>query len=301
MKINFLSWFLPGGFFCPGVAAAVVGAGVLGAGASIYSADKARSSANSQADQARQLALLPRSTQYGSSVNPSAGTSIIDPSIRGMREASLSGIPGYKQQYSNAIGSLNSGLGGILGQLQSNQNPFMQARVNPLLQQQAQQQGALATSNNLRGIAGSSFGNQAMTNLNTDYGRAIGDQGALATQESLGAQTGIMGNLYTANVGNIGQQFGMDQQYSNVADQNLAQELSALGLSQADVGSILGANSQSMAANQNYLGGLGRSLSGLGSSFAGIQQQQQYPGVTSPIYNPGYGGAAYGGSSAYSP
>ena len=270
MKINFLSWFLPGGFFCPSVAAAVIGGAALGAGAGIYGADKARSSANKQADQAKELALLPRSTQYGSAVNPRGGYTTIDPSIRGLRESSLSGIPGYKQQYGQAIGNLNSGLGGILGQLQGNQNPFMRARVNPLLQQQAQQQGQLQQSNVLRGLGGSSFADQSMTNQNTDYGRAIGDQGALATQESLGAQTGIMGNLYAANAGNIGQQYGMDQQYSNVANQNLQQELSALGLSQADIGSILGANAQSMQANQQYLGAVGRGLGGLGSAIGQV-------------------------------
>lgn len=265
------------------MAAVAAGAAVVGTGYSIYSGERANKQAQNQANQANQLATLPRKTNYGSSVNPGAGTSFIDPSIRALRESSLTGIPGYKAQYGAALGQLNSGLGGVLGQLQSNQNPYIQARVNPLLQQQAKDQGALQQSNVLRGISGSSFADQSMTNLNTDYGRAIGDAGALATQESLGGQTGIMGNLYAANVGNIGQQYGMDQQYANVANQNLQQELAALGLSQADIGSILGAGAQANQANQAYIGQVGSSLGALGTAFSGLRspQTQYYPYIPS--------------------
>ena len=110
---------------------------------------------------------------------------------------------------------------GLLGQAGGNQNAFIQARVNPLMAQAAQARGALERDLGRRGVAGSSFGNQALSGFDFDSQRAIGDARSQATQESLGFQSGLNQLL---------QQGGSDL---------LSQELSALGLSNVNIQNLL--------------------------------------------------------------
>jgi hypothetical protein len=307
MKIfRLISWFLPGGFFCPGVGAAVIGAGVLGAGGAIYSADQARKASNTATDaakQANELALMPLSSG-ASSINRRAGTVSLDPSIRALRDSTLANIPGYRSNLNTAYGDFSGRLGSIYGGLQGNQSPFIQARVNPLLQQQAQQTGQLQTSLGMRGLSGSSFGDQALTNLNTDYGRAIGDQAALATQDTLNAQTGVAGQMFNAAGANNQQNMALDTSIQGTAGQDLAQELSALGLAPADIGAILNSGVLAGNAGQNYASNIGQSIGSMGNLFTGLSKYQ-YPGLrspsTSPQYGSGMGGSAYGGTDYFAP
>ena len=83
----------------------------------------------------------------------------------------------------------------LLEQAQGNQGAFIQARVNPLVSKIARGRGALNRSLGRRGIAGSSFANQDKTNFNLDSSRSLGDARSLATQESLGFQSGINKDL----------------------------------------------------------------------------------------------------------
>lgn len=168
-----------------------------------------------------------KSTPY-SNLNGNALT--LDPSIRALQEQGLSGIqgliPGYQQGTAGVLGGLASTRQGLVG----NQGAFMQARLNPLQQQLASQQGELQRGIGLRGLGGSSFGQQAMTNFATDAGRALGDAGALATQESLGALTGVDSQTMSA----LNQQAQMMSQLYGipleVAQQRLQQELNSFNL-----------------------------------------------------------------------
>ena len=162
--------------------------------------------------------------------NLSGGTLTIDPSVRALQEQGLAGIqgliPGYQQGTAGVLGNLASTRQGLEG----NQGAFMQARLNPLQEQIASRQGELQRGLGLRGLGGSSFGQQSLTNFATDAGRALGDAGALATQESLGALTGV--DSQTMNALNQQAQM-MSQLYGipiEVAKQRLEQELQSFGL-----------------------------------------------------------------------
>jgi hypothetical protein len=252
-----------------GIETAAIGLGAAGLFAGADSARRSANIAGDAASQANQLALMPRSTGL-SNINPRGGTVYIDPRIRAMREQSLANIPGYQQQLSGAYGNYMGQLGGLYNQLGSNANPFLQAQTAPLMQAQAQASGNLTRDQGMRGISGSSFGDQALTNLNTDYGRAIGNAGALATQQTIGAQEGLAGQMFGAAGTNVAAQQGLQGQYASVANQNLAQELSALGLSQADIGSILQGGQLGASAQAGYGQAIGQGLGSMGQLMYGL-------------------------------
>lgn len=110
---------------------------------------------------------------------------------------------------------------GMLGKAQGNQNAFIQARVNPMEAQVARQRGQMEQSLGLRGVAGSSFGDQAMRSFNLDSERALGDARSQATQEALGFESGL------------------NQLLSQGGSQLLAQELAALGLSGQNIEQLI--------------------------------------------------------------
>lgn len=278
-------------------AAAIGGSALVGLAGSVYGADQARSAANTATDaanRANELALHPLSTG-SSSINRGAGTVSIDPSIRALRDSTLANLPAYRANLGNAYTNFQGQLGGIYGQLQGNQNALVTAAQAPILQQQASQSGALQSDLGLRGLSGSSFGNQALTNLNTDYSTAAGNAGVNALQTSLGAQAGIAGQQFGAsqalNQGNL----QIDQQQQGVAGQDLAQELSALGLSQADVGSILQSGALAQQAQLGYANNVGRSVGSLGQLATGLSPYTKYLNSNSannPANNPTYNAQA---------
>lgn len=110
---------------------------------------------------------------------------------------------------------------GMLGKAQGNQNAFIQARVTPMEAQVARQRGQMEQSLGLRGVAGSSFGDQAMRSFSLDSERALGDARSQATQEALGFESGL------------------NQLLSQGGSQLLAQELAALGLSGQNIEQLI--------------------------------------------------------------
>ena len=225
------------------------------------------------AEEAAKRSLAPQFTQYGSSVNPGTGSAVIDPSIRAMRDSSVAGIPGYRSGYESALGTYLTGIDdylartrGYLGDLNGNMNPYIQARVNPLLERASLGRGSLERGLALRGLGGSSFAAQSLGSYDTATSRAEADQRAQALQESLAARDalsqGILGaqtNLAGAQSGVIDQNRALDQQLQTVAQQNLQQELAALGLTAPDIQAILGsaqALSQAGQAKANLFGQL---------------------------------------------
>jgi hypothetical protein len=145
-------------------------------------------------------------------------------------------------------------------------NPYIQARVNPLLERASLGRGSLERGLALRGLGGSSFAAQSLGSYDTATSRAEADQRAQALQESLAARDalsqGILGaqtNLAGAQSGVIDQNRALDQQLQTVAQQNLQQELAALGLTAPDIQAILGsaqALSQAGQAKANLFGQL---------------------------------------------
>lgn len=92
--------------------------------------------------------------------------------------------PTIRNSFMESMGNFR----GLFDQAGGNQGAYIQARVNPMEQQFAQQRGALERSLGLRGVSGSSFGDQSMTNFDIDSQRALGDARALATNDAIRMQ-----------------------------------------------------------------------------------------------------------------
>jgi hypothetical protein len=191
-----------------------------------------------------------------------------------MRERSLANVPSYQSILQPQLAGALSGLGQTRGRLedlygQTNDNAFL----DPILQRLALGRGQLQRSLSDRGLGGSSFAGSALGNFESAAAPGIAQarqQGILARQGILGdlANTDIQG-LSTAGQG-VAQLQNLDNLYANVAGQNLAQELAALGLSQADIGAILGAGNQIGQAGQLQAGAIGRGLDVFGRALGGF-------------------------------
>lgn len=274
---------------------APIAGAAIGAVGSIYAANKASKGMSSAADAARPL---PGYTSYGSSYAP-GGLTRIDPSIRAMRHASLENLPGYRGGLMDAYGGLQGQFGNqqaqfgdLYGRLQSNENPFIQARVNPLMARAAQGRGLLERSLARRGLAGSSLASGAISQFNVPMEREIADQRSIATQESLGAQRAVlqdMGGLstqrYNAALSQVQALQGLDSAQQEVAAQDLQQELASLGLSQAQIQGILGAAGLQMQASQLKADMYGRTADILGRGLESYLSNRS--GSSTPQYSTG--------------
>lgn len=169
----------------------------------------------------------PFNTGYSSAVG---GTVTMDPSIRRIQEQGLA-------RNNNLYNELGTEGQNILGNLRNtrsryegNQSAYIKSQTNPLEQELAQRQGGLERSNSLRGISGSSFGEQSMTNFGVEKERAISDTRAKAEMENLQALTGIdaqMAQTLFEKAEQMSKLTGMDNQ---IANDRFKQELAALGL-----------------------------------------------------------------------
>ena len=141
------------------------------------------------------------------------GVTTIDPTIRALRESSLT-------DYLNSTGDIRSR---FLG----NESAYVNSLLNPLRQSLASRRGELQRSLGLRGLGGSSFGNQSMTNLDISGQRELRDANAQAQAQNLEFLNSLDSSRLSAQ--------------NNVAQQNLEQELSALGLGQAQISALMAA------------------------------------------------------------
>jgi len=157
-----------------------------------------------------QYAGNPFSTGYSTA---NQGQVTIDPSIRAMQDYGLANSRG-----------LYGELGTMRNDMLGNNSAYIQARVNPLLQQQEARRGELRQNIGMRGLDGSSFGQQALTNFDTDTNRSIADQRALATKE------GMDSAMQTFAL-----QSSLNNENFDVAKARLNQELSALGMGEKQI------------------------------------------------------------------
>jgi hypothetical protein len=185
----------------------------------------------------------------------------LDPRIDAIRQAGLANNAELTTGVKDIMAGTNTRLNGLYDEAGGNQNAFIKARVNPLEAQLAQRRGDLLQSNALRGISGSSFGDQAITNFDTDAGRALGDARALATNDSINSRLGISGNITNAGIAGTNALNTLNNQNFDTAKTMSQQELAALGLPQATIDAYLKAN---QARNDLY----GRAA----GSFANILQ-----------------------------
>lgn len=260
---------------------AIIGGAIVG-GATIYAANQAKKGAQAQANAANRAldaSLLPRSTQYGSSVNPQAGFSNIDPTIRDLRERSIVNVPQYQDlirgQTQDTLGSLSqvqSQLGDLYGQFSD------RAFVDPVKQRLALARGQVVNNLTQRGLGGSSFYTQGLGNFETAAAPAL----LQAQQAALSGRQGLLEDIANTAIQQQGvagagaaQLQNLDNLYASIAGQNLQQELAALGLSQADIAGILGAANQLGQAGALRSDVIGKQLDAFGQILGGIGRKEE--------------------------
>lgn len=126
----------------------------------------------------------------------------------------------------------------LYAELTSNQNPFVQARTNPMRETIASGRGQLQRSQGLRGIGGSSFADSALENYDFGSARALGDASSSATQEALGTRTGVLGSMAGLNQNRLtgenqttGTLNTLNNNRTGIANARTSRELTSLGLS----------------------------------------------------------------------
>lgn len=154
-------------------------------------------------------------------------------------------------------------IGAFIGNLSSNQNPFIQARVNPLRDSLANQRADLSRGLSLRGVQGS-LSNNEMIKFDNNAGRQLGDASALATQEALQSMISAEGLGADLNSGQL-----------DLANEYLKRDLSALGLNMDAVrlalsGRLFSTPGQTQTSRSNGASDFGGILSGVGSVLGGI-------------------------------
>jgi hypothetical protein len=294
-------------------------AGLVG---TLYASNQAKKNANNLANATRDAGRLkPTSTGYGSSLGyrygpaqyvsgggytTRGGTKMgssgywkpggaeeqfvnIDPRIRGLREETLGRIPGYRGTLGTASQGYLGQLGEMSEEMKSNNNPFIQARVNPLIARQSQARGNLQQDLGRRNIGlGTTFGANSLGNFESITGREVADQTALATQEALAARMGLDAQTFNVVQQTIQGFQGMDAQEQAIAAANLSQELVSLGLSQQDASAAIAAAGLQNQGNMNAQNILGRGLYGAGQFDWGSLQGKNSGGTSNTLSDQGY-------------
>jgi hypothetical protein len=209
-----------------------------------------------------------------SSVNAGTGEVNIDPSSRSLRQG--------------ALNTFNTSLGGTRNALLGNKSAFNEARVNPLEETLARGRGELSRGLNRTGVRGT-LRDRAIQDFDIQGERALGDQRAIAEQESLTAINSIDQLMFNANTGfatdNFNQEltelgFGLDT--INIIN-SLANNL-AVGSGNIAQSSNASAALVSQARSENITGALGAGLSAFGNADFGGGG-----GGSPPASNPGSG------------
>lgn len=163
------------------------------------------------------------SDEYGGNRNVSTGYSTLsngsvtfDPTIRAMRDRASGRLGEGITRY---LGDTDT----LRGRFGANESSYKDAVLNPLRRDMATRRGELQRSIGLRGLGGSSFGEQSLTNFDTDSGMALRDATAKAEMESVNALSGLDQNRLNAVL-------GANENELQIAKERLAQELAGLGL-----------------------------------------------------------------------
>lgn len=174
-------------------------------------------------------AFTPVTTGYSTA---DQGRVTIDPSIRAIQDRGLENINSLYGQAGQYGDELISNARGLRQRFMGNESDFKQSLINPILAQVAQRRGEVQRSIGQRGLAGSSFGEQAITNFDVDTQRQIQDARSQAEMANLQALTGIDQRLSESMFTKIFIQSQLNNESQNIAQARLRQELSALGIGQ---------------------------------------------------------------------
>lgn len=163
------------------------------------------------------------------------GNVTIDPRIRQIQEQGLSRNTNLYNQLDEGGREIMGNLRGTRSRFEGNQSDYTQSRINPVEQEYATRQGGLERSIGLRGLSGSSFGDQAMTSFATEKQRGIGDIRAQAEMENLQALTGIDSQMTQTLFNKVSQQANLTGMDNETAKAMLMQELQGLGLGEKQI------------------------------------------------------------------
>jgi len=199
---------------------------------------------------------------YASNQKP-FDTSNLQQALQSAQGLSTSGItqagaqqisPQYlQQQYGQTTDPAQ--LQSIYNQLGANNPAYLQSVLDPMQQNLAAGYGDLQQSLAQRGISGSSFANNDLTNYLSTTGRSLSDAAASAYQGSLGQQAGVAGNIAGLSQADMTRNAGLAGQLTGVQGQNIANNLSAqqAAAQQAGANAGLQGNLAAQLANMNAL------------------------------------------------
>lgn len=200
-------------------------------------------------------------TPYSSMEN---GTLSMDPSIRSLQETGLGRSNELYGNLGGSLGAYNKNSAQLREMLMGNKNAYLEARLNPIRQQFATRQGEVSQNIGLRGMGGSSFGEQALTNVSTDFARQESDARAMAERESMADLQGLNKDDINAAFQTAELQSKINGDNFQVAQQRLQQELTSLGLSSQQIGQFMNAW---QADQQNRMAGYNAQTSRLGTMY----------------------------------
>lgn len=181
-----------------------------------------------------------RRTPYS---NFTGDTLTLDPTIRSLQEETLSGFRGLIPGVTSVFDSFKTNMGAARDSLIGNSGLLRQARLNPIQQAIARRRGELYQSTGERGLAGSSFQNQALDNFELDSAKAIGEASALADADTLSATTGIDKDVLNAMIGKVeimSRLFGLP---ADIAQKRLEEEINAFTFGKGNTSNYYGSGS----------------------------------------------------------
>jgi|GEM_PF-3474988 len=171
------------------------------------------------------------------------GQTRLDPSIRAIQDEVLGNLRDARGFTTQNLNDFLSRSRGLRQRFEGNRGALLQARINPVLQANAQRLGGLQQGLGRRQLGGSSFANIALGDEASRAGRELGDATALGEMESLQALTGLDQNTINSVFQNAQIQAMLNGESMEVAQQRAMMELQALGLGeQRTSGSQVGLN-----------------------------------------------------------
>jgi hypothetical protein len=185
----------------------------------------------------------------------------LDPTIHGLQDQALQQTNALYGDIGDATKRYTTLTDDLRNRFLGNEGELVNARVAPMQDEFARRQGDLQQSLGLRGLSGSSFGDQSLDSLAATAGREIGNAKALAIAD-VGQFENSLNSEELNNFNNAAMQRAqMTGESIEVAKARLAQELGSFNLGQK--------GSQSMNATDFLNWGEGGSASAYGGGGGG--------------------------------
>lgn len=172
----------------------------------------------------------------------SGSTFNLDPSIRRIQDTALQQYAGQYGDIGAATNKYLTGIGDLRTKYLGNEGALMNARLRPVLENNAAMIGGVQRNIGLRGISGSSFADQALTNARTTAGRNESDARALGTQDMASFEKNLTDSEYNAFNQKAQQLAAVTGMTLDIAKARLAQEMSIFQLGTNQQGSGWGSS-----------------------------------------------------------